>query len=171
MALSGNLQNFAGGLSILLFRPYKVGDYIDASTGASGTVKAIQIFHTILITPDNKMVYVPNGAMSSGVITNYSNLDTRRIEWNFGVDYGEDFEKVEKILRNIIKADQRILTAPAPFIELGELAASSVNIKVRVWVKSSDYWDVFFYMNQTVYATFNKEGINFPFPQLTVHQA
>ena len=170
MALSGNLQNFAGGLIILLFRPYKVGDYIDASTGASGTVKEIQIFHTILITPDNKMVYVPNGAMSSGVITNYSNLDTRRIEWNFGVDYG-DFEKVEKILRNIIKADQRILTAPAPFIELGELAASSVNIKVRVWVKSSDYWDVFFYMNQTVYATFNKEGINFPFPQLTVHQA
>ena len=163
MALSGNLQNFAGGLIILLFRPYKVGDYIDASTGASGTVKEIQIFHTILITPDNKMVYVPNGAMSSGVITNYSNLDTRRIEWNFGVDYGEDFEKVEKILR--------ILTAPAPFIELGELAASSVNIKVRVWVKSSDYWDVFFYMNQTVYATFNKEGINFPFPQLTVHQA
>lgn len=171
MALSGNLQNFAGGLIILLFRPYKVGDYIDASTSASGTVKEIQIFHTILITPDNKMVYVPNGAMSSGVITNYSNLDTRRIEWNFGVDYGEDFEKVEKILRNIIKADQRILTAPAPFIELGELAASSVNIKVRVWVKSSDYWDVFFYMNQTVYATFNKEGINFPFPQLTVHQA
>ena len=171
MALSGNLQNFAGGLIILLFRPYKVGDYIDASTGASGTVKEIQIFHTILITPDNKMVYVPNGAMSSGIITNYSNLDTRRIEWNFGVDYGEDFEKVEKILRNIIKADQRILTAPAPFIELGELAASSVNIKVRVWVKSSDYWDVFFYMNQTVYATFNKEGINFPFPQLTVHQA
>ena len=132
MALSGNLQNFAGGLIILLFRPYKVGDYIDASTGASGTVKEIQIFHTILITPDNKMVYVPNGAMSSGVITNYSNLDTRRIEWNFGVDYGEDFEKVEKILRNIIKADQRILTAPAPFIELGELAASSVNIKVRL---------------------------------------
>ena len=171
LASAGNLQNFAGGLIILLFRPYKVGDYIDASTGASGTVKEIQIFHTILITPDNKMVYVPNGAMSSGVITNYSNLDTRRIEWNFGVDYGEDFEKVEKILRNIIKADQRILTAPAPFIELGELAASSVNIKVRVWVKSSDYWDVFFYMNQTVYATFNKEGINFPFPQLTVHQA
>lgn len=171
MALSGNLQNFAGGLIILLFRPYKVGDYIDASTSASGTVKEIQIFHTILITPDNKMVYVPNGAMSSGVITNYSNLDTRRIEWNFGVDYGEDFEKVETVLRNIIKADQRIQTAPAPFIELGELAASSVNIKVRVWVKSSDYWDVFFYMNQTVYATFNKEGINFPFPQLTVHQA
>ena len=159
MALSGNLQNFAGGLIILLFRPYKVGDFIEASTGASGTVKEIQIFHTILITADNKMIYVPNGAMSSGVITNYSKLDTRRIEWNFGVDY------------EIIANDKRILTSPAPFIELGELAASSVNIKIRVWVNSSDYWNVFFSMNQTVYTTFNKEGINFPFPQLTVHQA
>ena len=142
-----------------------------ASAGVAIGMALSGDLHTILITPDNKMVYVPNGAMSSGVITNYSNLDTRRIEWNFGVDYGEDFEKVETVLRNIIKADQRIQTTPAPFIELGELAASSVNIKVRVWVKSSDYWDVFFYMDQTVYATFNKEGINFPFPQLTVHQA
>ena len=171
MALSGNLQNFAGGLIILLFRPYKVGDFIEASTGASGTVKEIQIFHTILITADNKMIYVPNGAMSSGVITNYSKLDTRRIEWNFGVDYGEDYNKVEKVLREIITNDKRILTSPAPFIELGELAASSVNIKIRVWVNSSDYWNVFFSMNQTVYTIFNKEGINFPFPQLTVHQA
>ena len=158
-------------LFILLFRPYKVGDFIEASTGASGTVKEIQIFHTILITADNKMIYVPNGSMSSGVITNYSKLDTRRIEWNFGVDYGEDYNKVEKVLREIIANDKRILTSPAPFIELGELAASSVNIKIRVWVNSSDYWDVFFSMNQTVYSTFNKEGINFPFPQLTVHQA
>lgn len=171
MALSGYLQNFAGGLIILLFRPYKVGDFIEASTGASGTVKEIQIFHTILITADNKMIYVPNGAMSSGVITNYSKLDTRRIEWNFGVDYGEDYNKVEKVLREIIANDKRILTSPAPFIELGELAASSVNIKIRVWVNSSDYWNVFFSMNQTVYTIFNKEGINFPFPQLTVHQA
>ena len=117
------------------------------------------------------MIYVPNGAMSSGVITNYSKLDPRRIEWNFGVDYGEDYNKVEKVLREIIANDKRILTSPAPFIELGELAASSVNIKIRVWVNSSDYWNVFFSMNQTVYTTFNKEGINFPFPQLTVHQA
>ena len=117
------------------------------------------------------MIYVPNGAMSSGVITNYSKLDTRRIEWNFGVDYGEDYNKVEKVLREIIANDKRILTSPPPFIELGELAASSVNIKIRVWVNSSDYWNVFVSMNQTVYTTFNKEGINFPFPQLTVHQA
>ena len=139
MALSGNLQNFAGGLIILLFRPYKVGDFIEASTGASGTVKEIQIFHTILITADNKMIYVPNGAMSSGVTTNYSKLDTRRIEWKFGVDYGEDYNKVEKVLREIIANDKRILTSPPTFIELGELAASSVNIKSRVWENSSDY--------------------------------
>lgn len=171
MALSGNLQNFAGGLIILLFKPYKVGDYIDASTGTSGTVKEIQIFHTILITPDNKMVYVPNGAMSSGVITNYSKLDIRRIEWDFGVEYGQDYSKVESVLQGIIAKDARILKDPAPFIEVGELAASSVKIKIRVWVKSDDYWDVFFGMNQTVYTTFNQVGINFPFPQLTVHQA
>lgn len=171
MALSGNLQNFAGGLIILLFRPYKVGDYIVASTGAEGTVKEIQIFHTVLTTVDNKVIYAPNGAMSSALVTNFSRLDTRRIEWNFGVEYGEDFSKVAKVLREIIAADKRILDTPAPFIELGELAASSVNIKVRVWVNSGDYWDVYFGMNQTVYNTFNQEGINFPFPQLTVHQA
>ncbi len=171
MALSGNLQNFAGGLMILLFRPYKVGDYIESSTGASGTVKEIQIFHTILVTLDNKLVYAPNGAMSSGTVTNYSQSDTRRIEWDFSVDYGEDFDKVKKVLQGIIAADARILPTPAPFIGLGELADSSVDIKVRVWVNNADYWDVFFAMNQRVYATFNKEGINFPFPQLTVHKA
>ncbi len=171
MALSGNLQNFAGGVIILLFRPYKVGDYIDASTGVSGTVKEIQIFHTILVTLDNKVVYAPNGAMSSGVVTNYSKMDTRRVEWDFGVEYGEDYAKVERVMREIIQADTRILSEPAPFIEIGELASSSVNVKVRVWVKSADYWDVLFNMNQTVYTTFNKEGIAFPFPQLTVHQA
>ncbi len=171
MALSGNLQNFAGGIIILLFRPYKVGDFIDASTGASGTVKEIQIFHTILITPDNKIVYVPNGSMSSGVITNYSHSDIRRLEWNFGVEYGENFKTVQDVLKNIIEKESRILTTPAPFIELGELAESSVNIKVRVWVESVNYWDVYFNMNQVVYATFNEKGINFPFPQITVHKA
>lgn len=171
MALSGNLQNFAGGLIILLFRPYKVGDYIDASTGASGTVKEIQIFHTILNTPDNKVVYVPNGPMSSGVITNYSNLKTRRLEWIFGIEYGQDFKKAESVLRAIMTADKRILDNPAPFVEIGELGDNGINIKVRAWVKSSDYWDVFFAMNQTVYATFNKEEISFAFPQLQIHQS
>jgi small conductance mechanosensitive channel len=171
MSLSGNLQNFAGGLIILLFRPYKVGDYIEASAGVAGTVKEIQIFHTILTTVDNKVIYVPNGSMNSAVITNYSHLDTRRVDWTFGIEYGEDFDRVRQVLLGLIQADPRILKSPEPFIELGELADSSVNVTVRVWVKSGDYWDVFFYMNQAVYATFNKEGIGFPYPHLTVNQA
>ena len=127
MALSGNLQNFAGGLIVLLFKPYKVGDWIE-SQGVSGTVKEIQIFHTILTTADNKVIYVPNGAMSSGVVTNYSNQVTRRVEWIVGVDYGEDYEKVQKIVYDILAADQRILKEPAPFVALHALDASSVNV-------------------------------------------
>lgn len=170
MALSGNLSNFAGGLIILIFKPFKVGDYIDGQN-ASGTVKEIQIFHTILSTVDNKIIYVPNGSLSSNAIVNYSKQETRRAEWVFGVEYGEDFERVKAVLERIIAADERILQTPAPFIGLGSLSASSVDIKVRVWTKSSDYWDVVFDMNRIVYETFNKEGIGFPFPQLTVHQA
>lgn len=170
MALSGNLSNFAGGLIILVFKPFKVGDYIDGQN-ASGTVKEIQIFHTILSTVDNKIIYVPNGSLSSNAIVNYSKQETRRAEWVFGVEYGEDFECVKAVLERIIAADERILQTPAPFIGLGSLSASSVDVKVRVWTKSSDYWDVVFDMNRVVYETFNKEGIGFPFPQLTVHQA
>ena len=170
VALSGNLQNFAGGIIILLFRPYKVGDYIEADTGAAGTVREIQIFHTILVTADNKVVYAPNGAMSGSVITNYSNLDTRRIDFTVSVEYGTDFETVEKTLREIIAADSRIMNTPEPFIKLSALAASSVDVTMRVWVKSSDYWGVYFNMNQQIYAVFNKRNINFPFPQLTIHQ-
>ena len=148
----------------------KVGDYIDGQN-ASGTVKEIQIFHTILATTDNRIIYVPNGALSSNAITNYSKQEMRRAEWVFGVEYGEDFEKVKAVLERIIAADTRILTTPAPFIGLGALSASSVDIKVRVWTKTENYWDVYFDMNKIVYDTFNKEGIGFPFPQLTVHQA
>lgn len=169
MALSGNLQNFAGGLIVLLFKPYKVGDWIE-SQGVSGTVKEIQIFHTILTTGDNKTIYIPNGAMSSGVVTNYNTQTTRRVEWIIGIDYGEDYEKVRQIVSDILTADKRILTNPAPFVALHALDASSVNVIARVWVNSSDYWGVYFDINKTVYETFNKEGINFPFPQLTVHQ-
>jgi small conductance mechanosensitive channel len=171
MSLSGNLQNFAGGLIVLLFRPYKVGDYIEASTGVSGTVKEIQIFHTLLVTVDNKVIFVPNGSMSNAVVTNYSPMDTRRVDWTFGVEYGEDFDRVRGVLLRLIQADSRILQTPEPFVELGELADSSVNITVRVWVKSADYWAVYFDMNRTVYATFNKEGIGFPYPHLTIDQA
>lgn len=170
MALSGNLSNFAGGLIILVFKPFKVGDYIEGQN-ANGTVREIQIFHTILTTVDNKVIYVPNGALSSNAITNYSKQETRRAEWVFGVEYGEDFEKVKAVLQRIIDADSRILKDPAPMIALGALSASSVDIKVRAWAKTADYWDVYFDMNKIVYDTFNKEGIGFPFPQLTVHQA
>lgn len=170
MALSGNLSNFAGGLIILVFKPFKVGDYIEGQN-ANGTVREIQIFHTILTTVDNKVIYVPNGALSSNAITNYSKQETRRAEWVFGVEYGEDFEKVKAVLQRIIDANPRILKDPAPMIALGALSASSVDIKVRAWAKTADYWDVYFDMNKIVYDTFNKEGIGFPFPQLTVHQA
>ncbi|AVM57594.1 mechanosensitive ion channel protein MscS [Bacteroides heparinolyticus] len=170
MALSGNLQNFAGGLVILLLRPYKVGDWIE-SQGVSGTVREIQIFHTILTTADNKVIYIPNGALSSGTVINYSKEDTRRVDWVIGVEYGEDYNKVEETVRRIIAADKRILNTPEPFLALHALADSSVNVVIRVWVKSQDYWGVYFDMNRIIYSEFNKEGISFPFPQLTVHQA
>ncbi len=168
MALSGNLSNFAGGLVILLFKPYKVGDYIEAQ-GSGGVVREIQIFHTVLTTPDNKAVYIPNGSLSSGMVTNFSREQTRRVDWVFGVEYGSDFEQVKQCLLRILEADDRILKDPQPFIVLGALADSSVNLTVRVWVKSANYWDVYFQTIETVYTTFNKEGIGFPFPQLTVH--
>lgn len=171
MALSGNLSNFAGGVIILVFRPYKIGDYIEADTGASGTVTDIQIFHTVLTTADNKVVFAPNGAMSGAVVTNYSRKDTRRLDFTFGVEYGTDFQLVRDTLMSIIEKDNRILREPAPFIELSALADSSVNVIVRVWVNASDYWAVNFDMNKNVYATFNEKGISFPFPQLTIHQA
>ena len=170
MALSGNLQNFAGGLIVLLFRPFKVGDWIEY-LNVSGTVREIQIFHTILTTADNKVIYIPNGAVSSGTVTNYSREETRRVEWVVGVDYGEDYGRVEETVRGILAKDKRVLNDPAPFIALHALSASSVNVVIRVWVKSPDYWSVYFDINKEIYVVFNKEGINFPFPQLTVHQA
>ncbi|AVM54022.1 mechanosensitive ion channel family protein [Bacteroides zoogleoformans] len=170
MALSGNLQNFAGGLVVLFLRPYKVGDWIE-SQGVSGTVREIQIFHTILTTGDNKVIYIPNGALSSGTVINYNKEGTRRVEWIIGVEYGEDYDKVEATIRRILAADERILSSPEPFLALHALADSSVNVVVRVWVKSQDYWAVYFDLNKNIYSEFNKEGIGIPFPQLTVHQA
>ena len=170
MALSGNLSNFAGGLIVLLLRPYKVGDWIEAQ-GVSGTVREIQIFHTILTTGDNRVIYIPNGALSSGTVINYSREDTRRVEWIIGVEYGENFDKVESTVRRIIAADPRVLPTPEPFVALHALDASSVNVVIRLWVKKDDYWPVYFDLNKNIYAVFNEEGIDFPFPQLTVHQA
>lgn len=168
MALSGNLQNFAGGLIILLFKPYRVGDFIDVN-GVQGTVSAVQIFHTILLTPDNKVIYLPNGSTSSSTITNYSREEKRRIEWTFGIDYGEDVSRARAAILSVITADTRILTDPAPFVAVGGLSDSSVDILVRVWVPTEEYWNVYFDMHQRVYETFNEQKINFPYPQRTVH--
>lgn len=171
MALSGNLSNFAGGLIILIFKPYKVGDFIEAQN-LSGTVREIQIFHTVLTTTDNKVIYIPNGSLSSSAVINYSYQQVRRIDWTFGVEYGTDYAKVKGILEEILAKDERILQEPAaPFVAMSQLADSSVNYVVRVWVNSPDYWDVYFDITRIVYERFNAEGIGFPFPQLTIHQA
>ena len=170
MALSGNLQNFAGGLVILILRPFKIGDYIEFG-GISGTVRSIQIFNTVLATPDNKIIFVPNNSIATNTLTNYSREENRRVDFKFGVDYGTDTKKVYDVIERIVAEDSRILKEPAHFIGLGELADSSINFTVRVWVKSADYWDVYFQLTEKVYNTFNQEGINFPFPQLTVHNA
>ena len=170
MALSGNLQNLAGGIVVLLFRPFKVGDYIEAQ-GVGGTVQEIQIFHTILNTPDNKKIYLPNGSLSSGNIVNYSKEPTRRVDFTISIDYGESIDKVRAVLKEIVTNDQRVLTTPEPVIALNALADSSVNIALRVWVKSEDYWAVYWETNEKIYNEFNRRGINFPFPQLTVHNA
>ena len=169
MALSGNLQNLAGGLIILLFKPFKVGDFVEAQ-GSMGTVKEIQIIHTILQTVDNKEIYLPNASLSSGSITNYSKMGTRRVDFTVNVEYGTDVEKVMNALKAIAESDERILKDPEPFYALSALAESSVNFTFRVWVNSADYWPVFFDLNKKIYEDFNRQAIKFPFPQLQIHQ-
>lgn len=168
MALSGNLQNFAGGLVVLLFKPYRVGDWIEAQ-GVQGKVEEIQIFHTLLTMADNKVVYVPNGSMSTAVIINYTRKETRRLEWTVGIDYGEQVEKARAAIADVLAGDSRVLADPAPFIAVSALADSSVNLVARVWVKQEDYWAVFHETYRRIYDTFNERGIDFPFPQQTVH--
>lgn len=169
MALSGTLQNFAGGVMILLFRPFKVGDFIEAQ-GVSGSVKEIQIFNTVITTPDNKVLLLPNGPVSTGIINNYSREPLRRVDFTFSISYGDDFEKAKKVLLALVADDKRVLNEPAaPFVELGALAASSIDITVRLWCKQEDYWGIKFDLNKKVYETFPKEGLNFPFQTLTVN--
>ena len=163
-------MNFAGGLLILLFKPYKVGEWKECQ-GVAGTVKEIQRFHTILSTGDNKLIFIPNGALSSGVVTNFTNQNIRRVEWIVGVEYGQDYDEVQKTMLEIIEKDDRILKDPATFIALHKLDASSVNVITRCWVKSENYWPVYFAINEQIYKVLNEKGIGFPFPQITVHQA
>ncbi len=168
MSLGGTLQNFAGGVLIVIFRPFKIGDFISAQ-GMDGIVNEIQIFNTHLLTSDNKEVILPNGALATGVMTNYSKQKTRRVEWVFSISYGDNYDKAKAILRGFCDDDQRILKTPEPFIALGKLNSSSVDITVRAWVNSMDYWMVFFSMNEKVYKTFEQEGLNIPFPQMEVN--
>ncbi len=168
MALSGTLQNFAGGVIILMFKPFKVGDYVDAQ-GYAGIVKEIKIFNTILLELDNKTVIIPNGPLSTGSMVNYSTEPTRRVDFTFGIAYGDNVDKARKILFELFKGDKRILTDPAYFVGLSEMADSSVNLTARAWVKGEDYWDVFFEINEKTYNAFNAEGISIPFPQMDVH--
>lgn len=168
LALQGTLQNFAGGVILLLIKPFKVGDWIDTPSH-SGTVNAIQIFHTILKTPDNKTIIIPNGPLANSSLTNYSTEPKRRVDFVFGVAYGDSTEKTRSTLMELINADERIHQDPAPFIALSELGDSSVNFVVRVWVDAPDYWAVKFDMNEKVYNKFNEVGLNIPFPQMDVH--
>lgn len=168
MALSGTLQNFAGGVLVLLLKPYKVGDYIEAQ-GQSGTVKAITLFSTVLSTVDNKNIILPNGGMSTGIINNYSKEPLRRVDQVFSVAYGEDYDNVKKVIAELLEADPRVLKDPSYFIGLNSMEASSVNVVVRSWVKSEDYWGVYFDLNEKIYKTFAQKGITIPFPQLDVH--
>lgn len=172
MALSGNLQNFAGGIIVLLFKPYKVGDYIEVTAqGVGGTVREIQIFHTILATPDNKLIYIPNSLTSSGVVVNFSKQDTRRVEWIVGVDYGQDYETVKQELEALVAAEPRFLAQPAPMVALERLADSNVNIMLRAWVKAEDYWEVYYHINRLIYEQFNAAGIEFAYPQMVIHRS
>jgi len=168
MALSGTLQNFAGSVIILIFKPYKIGDFIE-SESFSGTVSEILIFNTILKTPDNKTVIIPNGKLSNSPMINFSTEPLRRVDWVFGIAYGDDVDKAKKVITQMASEDSRILNEPPLFIAVSKLGDSSVNITVRAWVNAADYWDVFFQLNEQSYKTFEKEGLNIPFPQMDVH--
>lgn len=171
MALSGTLQNFAGGVLILILKPYKVGDYIEAQ-GFAGTVKEILMFHTVITTPDNKTIMIPNGSLSTGSINNYSVQPRRRVDWTVSIQYGDDFNNAAEAIKEILNSDDRVIKddpAQAIFVGLKELGDSAVILTVRAWTSSSDYWPLFFEISQRIYAELPKKGVNFPFPQLDVH--
>jgi small conductance mechanosensitive channel len=167
-ALQGSLANFAAGVMLIIFKPFKAGDYIEGG-GTAGTVEAVQIFNTVLRTPDNKKVIVPNSKMTGDNITNYSAMEQRRIDMVFGIGYDDDIKKAKATLEKIIGEDARILKDPAPTVAVSELADSSINFVVRPWVKTSDYWAVYFDITEKVKLTFDAAGISIPFPQRDVH--
>ena len=168
LALQGSMSNFAGGVLILLLKPFKVGDTIEAQ-GFIGKVHEIQIFNTIMKTFDNKMIYIPNGTLSNGNITNYSREPIRRVDMTFGIGYGDDIKKAKEVLTRLVKEDARILKDPAPLIAVSSLGDSSVNFAVKVWCDNAEYWNVYFDMQEKVKLAFDQENISIPFPQTDVH--
>ena len=168
MALSGTAQNFAGGVMILLMKPYRVGDYISAQ-GQSGTVRDIKLFSTVITTADNQTIYIPNNSIATAIIDNYSTADLRRVDWSVGISYGDDVDVARKAVLAMLAADSRILKDPEPVVWVAALADSSVNLTIRAWVKNSDYWNVFFEHNEEFYKELPKHGLSFPFPHMDVH--
>ena len=168
LALQGSLQNFASGVLLIIFRPFQVGNYIDAG-GISGTVEKITIFNTIMLTPDNREIVVPNGAVYGGTITNFSARETRRVDLVFGIGYGDDIKKARDIMMQTMEADERILKDPAPVVAVSELADSSVNFVVRPWVNAGDYWAVKWDLTENIKLAFDANGVSIPFPQMDVH--
>lgn len=168
LALQGSLSNFAAGVLMIIFRPIAVGDYIEGA-GVAGTVEEIQIFTTQLATPDNKTIFVPNAKLMGDNIVNYTAKGTRRVDFTFGIGYGDDIDKARQVIGQIIAADERIMKDPAPDVMVSELADSSVNFAVRVWTSAGDYWNVYFDTLEKVKKQFDAEGISIPFPQQDVH--
>jgi len=168
LALQGSLGNFASGVMLIALRPFKAGDYIETA-GTAGTVTEVQVFATTLTTPDNRVVIVPNGQITAGTIVNYSAKDTRRLDLVFGIGYGDDVVKARTVLRDILSSDARVLADPAPTVAVLALGESSVDIAVRPWVKSGDYWPLAFDLKEKVKIEFDRQGISIPFPQRDVH--
>ncbi len=167
-ALQGSLSNFASGVMLIIFKPIKVGDYIEGG-GAAGSVELIGIFVTTLVTPDNKVIYIPNSTLTGSNITNYSAKDTRRVDMVFGIGYGDDIDKAKDVIKSIIDNDSRILKDPAPLIVVSELADSSVNFNVRPWVNRADYWGVYSDVTEQIKKKFDEQNISIPFPQRDIH--
>ena len=168
MALSGTAQNFAGGVMILVIKPYRVGDFISAQ-GQSGFVREIKLFSTVITTTDNRTIYIPNNMIATAIIDNYSTAPQRRVDWTVGISYGDDVEAVRAAILAQLAADERVHKEPAPVVWISELADSAVTLTVRAWVDNGDYWNVFFEHNEKFYKELPEKGGHFPFPQMDVH--
>jgi small conductance mechanosensitive channel len=170
LAVKDNLANFAGGVMLLLNKPFRGGNYIEAQ-GVGGTVQSIGILYTTLLTPENKTIHIPNGPLSTGNITNYSTQATRRVDLTVNVDYGSDVEQVKRLLLDIAEKHPQVLDEPAPFSRMVKMNDSSIDFVLRVWTLAGDYWPVTFDLNEQTYEALNAHGLNIPFPQMTLHMA